>query len=108
MTREEAVNIIKSECYVFNPLNFDRSTIVNTALDMAIKELEKEPEEIHEGDVRANIEGDYYMIIEVQKENSKVMHIDGSFEWLDNYNIITDEKTEMTMEDFLEIVMKDK
>lgn len=42
MTREEAVNIIKSECYVFNPLNFDRSTMVNTALDMAITELQKE------------------------------------------------------------------
>ena len=42
MTREEAINIIKSECYVFNPLNFDRSTMVNTALDMAIKALEQE------------------------------------------------------------------
>ena len=48
------------------------------------------------------------MIIEIQKENSKIMHIDGSFEWLDNYNIITDETTEMTMEEFLGIVMKDK
>ena len=42
MTREEAVNIIKSECYIFNPLNFDRSTMVNTALDMAIEALEKQ------------------------------------------------------------------
>ena len=40
--REEAINIIKSECYVFNPLNFDRSTRINTALDMAIKALEQE------------------------------------------------------------------
>lgn len=39
MTREEAIGIIKSECYVFNPLNFDRSTMVNTALDIAIKAL---------------------------------------------------------------------
>ena len=39
MSREEAINIIKSECYVFNPLDFDRSTMVNTALDMAIKAL---------------------------------------------------------------------
>lgn len=43
MSREEAINIIKSECYVFNPLNFDRSTMVNTALDMAIQALEQEP-----------------------------------------------------------------
>jgi hypothetical protein len=43
MKREEAIDIIKSECYVFNPLNFDRSTMVNTALDMAIKALEQEP-----------------------------------------------------------------
>ena len=43
MSREEAINIIKSECYVFNPLDFDRSTMVNTALDMAIKALEEEP-----------------------------------------------------------------
>jgi hypothetical protein len=43
MTREEAIDIIKSECYVFNPLNFDRSTKVNTALDVAVKALEQEP-----------------------------------------------------------------
>ena len=42
MTREEAIGVIKSECYVFNPLNFDRSTMVNTALDMAIQALEKQ------------------------------------------------------------------
>lgn len=42
MTREEAISIIKSECYVFNPLDFDRSTKINTALDMAIKALEQE------------------------------------------------------------------
>ena len=43
MTSDEAIDIIKSECYVFNPLNFDRSTMVNTALDMAIKALEQQP-----------------------------------------------------------------
>lgn len=39
MTNEKAIEIIKSECYVFNPLNFDRSTMINTALDTVIKEL---------------------------------------------------------------------
>ena len=43
MTNKEAINIIESECYIFNPLDFDRSTMVNTALDMAIKALEQEP-----------------------------------------------------------------
>jgi hypothetical protein len=42
MSREEAIDIIKSECYVFNPLNFDSSTRINTALDMAINALEKD------------------------------------------------------------------
>ena len=42
MTNEEAIDVIKSECYVFNPLNFDRSTRINTALDMAIKALDQE------------------------------------------------------------------
>ena len=42
MTNKEAKEIIKSEYYVFNPLNFDRSTMVNTALDMAIQALEKQ------------------------------------------------------------------
>ena len=42
MTREEAVNIIKSECYIFNPLNLDMSTRINTALDMAIEALDQE------------------------------------------------------------------
>ena len=43
MTREESINTIKSECYIFNPLDFDRSTRINTALDIAIKALEQEP-----------------------------------------------------------------
>ena len=43
MTNKEAKEIIESECYVFNPLNFERSTMVNTALDIAIKALEQEP-----------------------------------------------------------------
>ena len=38
MTNKEAIEIIKSECYIFNPLNFDSSTMVNTAL----KALEKQ------------------------------------------------------------------
>ena len=42
MTREEAINAIKSECYVCNPLDFDRSTKINTALDVAIKALDQE------------------------------------------------------------------
>lgn len=41
MSKKDAINIIKSECYVFNPLNFDRSTMINTALDMAVKALEQ-------------------------------------------------------------------
>ena len=44
MTNKEAKEIIESECYVFNPLNLDRSTRINTALDVAIKALEQEPE----------------------------------------------------------------
>ena len=40
MTILEAIKIIKSECYVFNPLNLDRTQMVNTALDMAIRSLE--------------------------------------------------------------------
>ena len=42
MTRKEAIGVIKSECYIFNPLDFDRSTKVNTALDMAIEALDQE------------------------------------------------------------------
>ena len=42
MNREDAINIIKSECYIFNPLSFDRTTMVNTALDIAIEALEKQ------------------------------------------------------------------
>ena len=38
MTREEAISIIKSECYIFNSFDFDK----NTALDMAIEALEKQ------------------------------------------------------------------
>ena len=42
MTRKEAISIIKSECYIFNSFDFDKSTRINTALDMAIEALEKQ------------------------------------------------------------------
>lgn len=41
MTNEEAIKIIKSECYTANLLNLDRTRMVNTALDLAIKALEE-------------------------------------------------------------------
>jgi hypothetical protein len=43
MTNEEAIKIIKSECYIANLLNLDRTRMVNTALDLAIKALEQQP-----------------------------------------------------------------
>ena len=42
MTNKEAIRVIKSECYIFNPLDFDRTTKINTALDVAIQALEKQ------------------------------------------------------------------
>ena len=41
MTNSEAINIIKSECYVANLLNFDRTRMVNTALDKACEALKQ-------------------------------------------------------------------
>lgn len=41
MTASEAIKVIKSECYVFNPLNFDRTQLINTALDAAVEALEQ-------------------------------------------------------------------
>lgn len=40
MTNEEAVKVIKSECYVANLLNLDRTRMINTALDKAVEALE--------------------------------------------------------------------
>ena len=36
MTLEKAIEIVRENCYVFNPLNFDRTTLINSALDMVI------------------------------------------------------------------------
>lgn len=41
MTNEKAIEVIRGNCYLFNPLNLDRTTLVNTALDTAIKALEQ-------------------------------------------------------------------
>lgn len=40
MTNEKAIEVIRAECYVANPLDIDRAILVNTALDTAIKALE--------------------------------------------------------------------
>lgn len=39
---EEAIEIIKANCYFNNPLDFDNSIKINRALDMAIKALEEQ------------------------------------------------------------------
>lgn len=41
MTNEKAIEIIKSECYAANLLNLDRTSMINSALDIAIKTLEQ-------------------------------------------------------------------
>lgn len=41
MTDKEAIRIIRENCYIFNMLNFDRTILVNTALDRAIAALQK-------------------------------------------------------------------
>lgn len=35
------VDVLKQECYSFNPLNLDRTIMINKALDVAIRELER-------------------------------------------------------------------
>ena len=41
--RQEAIKIIRSECYISDLLDLDRTRMVNTALDTAIKALETPP-----------------------------------------------------------------
>lgn len=45
---EKAIQIVKSECYVFNPLNMDRTTMINNALDTLIGAAEKYDESMKE------------------------------------------------------------
>ena len=42
--RQEAIRVIKSECYISNLLNLDRTIMVNTALDMAVEALQSNAE----------------------------------------------------------------
>lgn len=41
MTNEEAIQTIKSECYISDLLNLDRTRMVNSALDKAVEALRK-------------------------------------------------------------------
>lgn len=40
MTNEKAIEVIKSECYISDLMNLDRTTMVNTALDRAVEALQ--------------------------------------------------------------------
>lgn len=37
---KKAIEVIKENCYVFNPLNFERTTLINKALDRAVAALQ--------------------------------------------------------------------
>lgn len=41
MTDEKAIEVIKAECYVFNPLDLDRTVMINQALDRAVDALKR-------------------------------------------------------------------
>lgn len=41
MTNKEAIEVIKTECYIASLLNIDKTVRVNTALDMAIQALDQ-------------------------------------------------------------------
>lgn len=47
--RDEAIRIIKSECYISDLLDLDRTRMVNTALDIAVKALGTPPNDNWEG-----------------------------------------------------------
>lgn len=53
MTLEKAKKIIKSECYIADLLNLDRTRMVNTALDTVIEAAE-EYEKMYEKVVACN------------------------------------------------------
>ena len=79
MTIEKAIEVLKSECYVFNPMNFDRTTLINTALDTVIETLEKRHDEEHHCCHRY-----YNAVLEDVKEDMKELFVDlqdGSEEW---------------------------
>lgn len=39
MSDKRAIEVIKENCYVFNPMSLDRTTLINTALDRAVAAL---------------------------------------------------------------------
>ena len=55
MTNEKAIEIIKADCYVFNPLNMDRSTMINQALDRAVEALNERSNEMTDAEKREYI-----------------------------------------------------
>ena len=92
MTREEAISVIKSECYVFNPLDLDRSTMINTSLDMAIKALDQEP---IIGKLRADIISKYPKNYEGEPElggNACEFSLNQILQIIDKYKEEMDEK----------------
>ncbi len=89
-------------------MNDNRASGILACRDIIDKykaEMERQIE-IHKGDVRMNITHDYYMVVKVLKRNYRVMYLDGSFKWLSNSDIMTDEPADITMKQFLEIVME--
>lgn len=40
MSPEKAKVVIKNECYIFDPMNLDRTTMVNEALDIAVSAID--------------------------------------------------------------------
>lgn len=55
MTLEKAIEIVKENCYIFNPLNFDRTILVNSALDTIIDTAK---EKALNDNIKRNIGGD--------------------------------------------------
>lgn len=62
MTPEEAINIIKTECYVNNPMDIDRTIFINTALDKAVEALYKTSDKELIKQFKSIVRGDCIML----------------------------------------------
>ena len=62
MTNEDAIKILKEHCYVFNPLDFDKTTMINTALDTAVRTLERQT--IIKKEIINGLHKSFYSLIE--------------------------------------------
>lgn len=63
MKMKDAISIVRNECYVFNPMDFDKTYLINSALDQVLDFVERKADGMTFDELKAEANMQGYKLV---------------------------------------------